>query len=662
MDSEPIKCVEDALIAINKIRESAKEMMECKLARKDISGFKNQGITAVLKLKRLNRAVYTSLEKLKTKVRESKLREEKHNLSLQSLLYQKSHIQREMHVHQDYQTTEFNKIDLIAEIEFKEVSDPSKHDGLDDHSITVNRIHHEREMREVLAVEKQELAAEKKELIVQVKKANEDLIVLPGYLNKISEAAAPVRSYFNLPFTLPILKEIYSLPTPLYTLYRQLDGFKGSFADGSYTLVIVATPNLIPVSRTTTAKDNSGTTSKTAKRRKIEPTTNSTKDVSMEETNNDNEDDTVKIITRSEAFTVHEQTLVLTMSIQSLPQLKLRFLFYPHLNVVSVDVVGGKLTTDNLLISLYSDDTGASLPNVSSQHVIIEGVNDVKPKQAVTWPREVLDRPYQWLQRICGLYNLPNRKGSMSPIEPCTRSSLIKILNRYKSLMSVEDICSKLPAKITVDNDVMRQMFPSTPLQSSIVLWREKTSKGGDVVVTTSRTVVESGEIVMEGDDDSTTEQTTQGSGRVVDIDTIAQSDTDTVTVNPSRTYVMKIERGNFTIDGEVMIKPTYPISPSLFRFLGIQKNKSDVTSDYTVALKEIESEVNDYYQELLGGKAGIKNKNNLVKKNKLLGHQLHRVLMCVDILTDRKKEAGEEQEQYQFVYNKHHNKFESRI
>ena len=68
----------------------------------------------------------------------------------------------------------------------------------------------------------------------------------------------------------------------------------------------------------------------------------------------------------------------------------------------------------------------------------------------------------------------------MKPIEPCTRSSISKISSRYKSIMSVEELCFKLPGKIIVDEDIVRQVFPSTPLQSSIVSWHEKKLKGID--------------------------------------------------------------------------------------------------------------------------------------------------------------------------------------
>ena len=75
-------------------------------------------------------------------------------------------------------------------------------------------------------------------------------------------------------------------------------------------------------------------------------------------------------------------------------------------------------------------DTGALLPNVSSQHVVIKGINDEEPKQDVTWPCEASDRPYQWLQWICGMYNIPKRKGCVFDFY-CIMLVYVSLSNHY---------------------------------------------------------------------------------------------------------------------------------------------------------------------------------------------------------------------------------------
>ncbi|CAI5742042.1 unnamed protein product [Peronospora destructor] len=180
------------------------------------------------------RETFVEAEARRARVQEQKNVAKTHQLQLQNLLYEKDHLLREIHRCQGFSTKEMDKI------EFSTGSVPIQVD-VNVHRQHLDQLTFELHARKSLQVELQELQVKiaKIEETTEIKQAFLD--ALPDQLNGIEAATMGLQKYMGEPISAQRNRHQdaeMELATPLYALYCEVEAYQNASGDAGKQLML----------------------------------------------------------------------------------------------------------------------------------------------------------------------------------------------------------------------------------------------------------------------------------------------------------------------------------------------------------------------------------------------------------------------------------------
>ena len=151
---------------------------------------------SVSQLRGLNRHTIQQIRATKAETAAAKSELDTLHLQLQNLLYEQSHLLSEIAAAEGYDHS-YASLPLIPPEQFLELRPELAEQGASDHDIMIARIQHEKEEREKLEAQRQELLKRKQGLIKENQKRREDLASLDVDLERFIDAARPIQRIFE---------------------------------------------------------------------------------------------------------------------------------------------------------------------------------------------------------------------------------------------------------------------------------------------------------------------------------------------------------------------------------------------------------------------------------------------------------------------------------
>ncbi|CAK7271432.1 hypothetical protein SEPCBS119000_004603 [Sporothrix epigloea] len=148
----------------------------------------------IAQLRTLHRKAYFTARDTKTQTAEARQEVDRLHLQLQNLYYEQRHLQGEITACENYDHS-YMHLPLIPVEEFLERH--PEHATDDEAALMIARIGHEKQEREALERQKNELLRKKLMLIAENKKRKDDLASLDQDLENFIDAAKPIQRLFE---------------------------------------------------------------------------------------------------------------------------------------------------------------------------------------------------------------------------------------------------------------------------------------------------------------------------------------------------------------------------------------------------------------------------------------------------------------------------------
>ncbi|GAB6030068.1 THO complex subunit 5 [Chamberlinius hualienensis] len=388
--------------ACGNIRRLLKEIMELKL-NKGASAEKNekriQFLMLVLTLKKFNRLEKIHNKRARDLTNEVKAKVDAHHLKLLNLLYETTHLTKEVNKCLEFKSRD-EDIKLIPLEEFyKEApKDISKAETTknDNHAQTLARLDYELMQRKKLAETYKESEGAKERVSQEIKCKEEYLDSLAPSLHTILQATIPVQERLGMKQQVKSRQNGMAnlLPTPLFILYVKMNAYSEAWDDA--------------ISMTVEGDYEEAKAVKQPAEEKYEESGES--DQEEFQTNNRYRRSTTDRLgeKRRKILTKHPLNVSAVFSFSGCT-LKLHFYYLVTLNIVTVtselhtEVSLGSptinvLTTNALLEYLFDGDSGKDTPNEANHYQLQRwGMDDFKSYISD------LGRPFVWAQRLAGL-------------------------------------------------------------------------------------------------------------------------------------------------------------------------------------------------------------------------------------------------------------------
>ncbi|KAF4029753.1 Fms-interacting protein/Thoc5 [Phytophthora infestans] len=622
------------------------------------------------------RDTFLEADARRTRVQEQKDVAEAHQLQLQNLLYEKDHLLREIRRCRGFSTKEMDKI------EFADGPLPIKVDP-DVHRQHLDQLTQELHARKSLQTELKELKLK----ITKVEDATETkqafLNALPDHLAGIEAATTGLQKYMGEPVTAQRNRHHAAgteLSTPLYALYCELEAYQTASGDAGKRLQLeivdsigvkhtgayrkrgfptalerqehASTKRLKAPSRSPSASLN-GATPPHSRAPSRSPSVKRVADSSSqepesgeivaahtaekllqlrpheEETKEEtkDQDENSEAATSQKLWNPHARALQLTISV-TVPMdtdkngtttktvsgsFTVMFQYFPVAKMVTAEVVktapAGLYPGSQrcMLTNLFPGDDGLTVPQVAVNYTFQE---DSDERTEVEFPASAACRPYYWTQWICGLN--PMKRPDVDAIdetprrpEPSVRNVMNQLVNRFVATVVLKKQLDQLTKSRPEDEGVSfvhplaRHLFPHE-VKSHLEEWKEVPTPTQDMF-----------HLFNESATLSTRPR--------------AQFHLST---SDCRYFRVGVKNGHAKVSAIVEISPEYPVRAPRFlfqpRLTTISKAMDkDQLPVYENQLKEVEVEVNAYYDELIPKGS----------EHFLLLHQLRKIEMCFDVL-----------------------------
>lgn len=390
-----------------------------------------------LEVKRGNRQTLETVEQVRNSTELGKGQLDKARLRLTNVLYEKSHVQKEIRLSKDFQSeypdAEVGLCDVNTFMKEKKAVEPSSSvdlDKLDKHALELIRLSHELTGRKALVAKKQELETRLILLKKSVRAKREFLDSLRGHLQKVHTALMPLaRKLLTMESdTINVERRrdmAKNLPVCMYVLFATLCAAADSesFENDSISVAVVGSAADAEAMERLAAlrdevKDTTGGGEELHGDDAQVPRLNAYRSETDDDENGDNEHRSSKQ-TRSggkrnrtetdpdpdpDTVTYHPLNVTLTVS----NDVVVTFRYVPTLRVITAEVgavASGSSTKsastrdidlNRALIDLFPGDDGCVNPNPSAETSSNEW--DVT---------STLDRPFRWCQHLGGLDFLP---------------------------------------------------------------------------------------------------------------------------------------------------------------------------------------------------------------------------------------------------------------
>ncbi|GFR17877.1 THO complex subunit 5 homolog [Trichonephila clavata] len=570
--------------------------------------FKSHVCMLTMRLKKLNRIDKHHWKKSRDAVNERKQKVDALHLQYQNLLYEVTHLQKEVTKCLEFKSLD-EDIELVTVEEFyrdapESISRPeiTKHDP---HELRLARLFWESEQRKRFAQKLKEAEVIKLKYIQEQRVLQGNLSNVLPILKSIIEAAEPFQSKMGMPFEVIRVphKLAKYLCKPLYVLYVQACAYKEYCLGKNMEINVEGNIDEIKTLQTK-AEDMS------------EESGESDREESSEVVVHRQTESNKKIETKKDVLMKHPMTVIISIEKESKIVLEFRYLVHLHIITVviksvspepmSTELVGDLLRTDTFLNSLFPEDTGQDSPNLASIYVLKSkfGYEDSPFSNVTTgWP-------FLWAQKICGL-------DFLSPIP----GEIFDSKNLYKKIPSsmektINAICSRLESRnqlyhqmITLEQKInvppnFAALYPSN-VSSQLKKWYPVPWK----------------EILND-----------PNAEELQNLDIINK---DTLI------YKAVLQRGSAVLSVLGTISPEYPVkTPVLVLHLSW---KGSHTTRSNFALRELEEEINVNFMETLSPEF----------KENLLLCQLYHLAVCFDVFLETEYSGDSFEGPHEFMREK---------
>ncbi|ESN93283.1 hypothetical protein HELRODRAFT_186112 [Helobdella robusta] len=421
---------------VNKIKCQPGDLTEAQ--EDEIEALKIDGIMQFISLRKLNRLGHFRCKCVREITQDAKQNIDDHHLKLQNLIYEAMHLQREISKCLQFKSKD-EDISLISVQEFLNSVDPEIAKNLikegDSHKLMLARLDWELKKRLELSTKLTDSEAKRKAIVNEIESKRRYLKALQPKLAAILESTKPVEQDLNLTFseTLTQQKLASSLPSPLYFLFVQAYSFSKAcdknmvvsiHGDVELAQSFHASPALIEED---SDSEDEQAEKKTKKHRRMTI-------------------DAKQLRKQQQVMSKHPLSVVVEIKCQDMGMIKLTFTYYTVLNITAVradvdlcakfnssgdskmevDDANSPATFESSSHDLFSslsflqclydvDDDGIESPDPNNLFILNKyGISDL-PSHI-----EGTERPYKWVQRLCGLHTLTT--SSSSSLTPRTAS------------------------------------------------------------------------------------------------------------------------------------------------------------------------------------------------------------------------------------------------
>jgi THO complex subunit 5 len=191
----------------------------------DVSGVARAAFITVLGLREEHKRRCLDTEALKEQTNTSKTQLDQSSMQLQNLLYEKQHYAKEIQSCRNF-TSEVTdeQVDLAPLPDFESSAPDHIKSTLDgtDHKLMIARLQYEKEQRQKLTADLQQLQQEKQQELQKLQQKKAKLEDLKAKLVAIGEQSKQLQPFISPPAGLKTPPSVAAdLPTPLYIIYSQ---------------------------------------------------------------------------------------------------------------------------------------------------------------------------------------------------------------------------------------------------------------------------------------------------------------------------------------------------------------------------------------------------------------------------------------------------------
>lgn len=373
--------------------------------KSDLEGYKQKGTVLFTMLKKMNRLSHLYCKDTRDQTYAQKLEVDDLHLQLQNLMYEVTHLQKEITNCLEFKS-QHEDIDLINEEEFyktaPELISRPEVTRTDEHQRMLCRLQWELEQRMQLSVQQATLEEEIKKQESSIGALQESLNGLQPSLEALRKATLPLQELLDTP--LDKLKEDYEvallLPLPLYILYSQVSAY-AQIEDRCLSLTLAGD------------KDEAMACQSTDQLTKTDEDSDSDGEAPMEEQKHHRHHEDKGPVENKDVCKPHPLSVVLTLQMKDLGTLQLTFSYLPSFNALCATVTSVKLNNlsetqqasflenSSILHCLFEGDTGRTSPNAAVSYLIRKHGGELFSSAV-----RQCGFPYRWVQRLCGI-NVP---------------------------------------------------------------------------------------------------------------------------------------------------------------------------------------------------------------------------------------------------------------
>ncbi|XP_028409094.1 THO complex subunit 5 homolog [Dendronephthya gigantea] len=574
-----------------------------------------QCLLSFVSLKKCNRSTQIRNKQAREKTQEAKQEVDSLHLQLQNLLYEITHLKKEINKCLQFKSKD-QEIDLVSEEEFCKENGKNMDELLTEssHDRMLSRLGWELQERKSLTGKKQNYVAERKMISQEIQTKKEFLNSLEPQLKTILKATSPIQEFLGLRLESKRLQYQTAkyLPRPLYVLFVQSMAYQEA-CDPHMIVEIIGDveaakaviedkPGVVDVDFDEKIEKNEEDEPEAEEQPKKRHHRRTTEELCGEE----------KIKT---ALKEHPLQVQLELICKAEEKSVLLFSYIQSLNIVTVTVsisstqpdnspvFSGRslLSPDSVLTCLFPQDFGDVTPNPANHFQLSNlGVSDV------AFPKLNIGHPYIWVQRICGLDfpSLDVKTDKAQEVEPSVSASHMErtiqaIKARVLTRISLQSQFHSLESLNIQLSDEGRRLFPVKTL-SKLESW-------------TPQTISDFSELPFVD--------------HITQLESISENDL---------LFLATFLKDKVKLKAAVIVPCDYPVRPPLFT-LAVSNNGSYIKNDY---IRALETEVNVFYEELFAGDC----------KDNILSNQLRRLQMCFDVYNDTNAAGAEELTNHEFL------------
>ncbi|CAL8119210.1 unnamed protein product [Orchesella dallaii] len=368
-----------------------------------------EGLNYLTSLRTINRLLKIRLKIVRDEGETTRKDVDSEQYLLQNLLYEASNIQSQVAASQDYKRMD-EKIDLISLDQFYKDAPPNVAKAevtkIDPHHLRISRLEYEFLQRQHLTDECARLESEKGITIKKIKDKQVKLDDVRPLLKEVLKATLPLQNFFGLDISAKKIANDFErhLVSPLYVLFVQSEAYQKS-AEANHNFIIRIGGDVEAAKELVVAQEEIEDESDSARNLDADAEISERRILRKRSSIGMSVDDN-----RKRTFQKHPLWIEWIVKWKGTESLTIQFYYLIKLKIITVksrvhrDATDGTTSTsisgnsDNVLMELFPNDCGQESPNPTNNFIF----NKFGISSFSTYLKET-GKPYVWAQKICGL-------------------------------------------------------------------------------------------------------------------------------------------------------------------------------------------------------------------------------------------------------------------